>query len=156
VLAQTHRVFEIFRSRFIGKVSPVNFYWGSFDLAITRFSGRRAPPHPGAPNTADSITREAYSHEVSSCGFWPGNGGLGRAAYYSYAYPAPAGFADAAIRPTEGSYNRDLGEFLLPYDAVRRAQAPDDTLLAFLQSTYDAAADLGQWNRAELERAPSG
>ncbi len=155
VLAQTHRVFEVFRSRFIGKVSPINFYWGSFDLAVTRFSGRRAPLHGSVPYTPDSITHEAYSHEVSSCGFWPGNGGFGQAAFYSYAYPAPAGFADAPVLPRDGAYNRDLGEFILPYDAVRRSSAPDDDLLAFAQSTYEAAANLAHWNRAELER-PTG
>jgi Family of unknown function (DUF5996) len=153
-LIQSHRVLEAFRARFIGKVSPVNFYWGSFDLAVTRFSGRRAPPHGSVPNTPDSVTREAYSHEVSSCGFWPGNGGFGRAAYYSYAYPEPDGFANAWVRPAAAAYNRDLGEFILPYDAVRQSSRPDDDLLAFAQGTYDAAANLGRWNRAELERTP--
>lgn len=152
VLAQAQRVLGVFRSRFVGKVSPVNFYWGSFDLAISRYSGRRAPLHPSVPYTADSITREAYSHEVSSCGFWPGNGGFGRPAFYSYAYPEPAGFADAPARPSDGFYSRDLREFILPYDAARQAATPDDDLLAFAQSAYDAAADRGQWNRAELER----
>ncbi len=152
VLLQADRVFTAFRARFIGKVSPVHFFWGSFDLAVTRFSGRRAPPHPGAPNIADKVTREAYSHEVSSCGFWPGGPGMEQPIFYSYAYPQPAGFAEAAVRPTEASYNRDFGEFVLPYDAVRQAAAPDDALLDFLQSTYEAAATLAQWNRAELER----
>jgi Family of unknown function (DUF5996) len=153
VLAQTHRVLEVFRARFIGKVSPINFYWGSFDLAISRFSGRRAPPHASVPNTADSVTLEAYSHEVSSCGFWPGNGGFGRAAFYSYAYPEPAGFADAPVRPKDGIYSRELHEFILPYDALRQSSAPDDDLLAFAQSAYEAAANCGRWNRTELERA---
>jgi hypothetical protein len=147
-------VLEAFRSRFIGKVSPINFYWGSFDLAVTRFSGRRAPPHGSVPNTPDSVTLEAYSHEVSSCGFWPGNGGFGRAAFYSYAYPAPPGFADASVQPKGAAYNRDLWEFILPYDDVRQSSTPDDDLLAFAQSTYEAAANLGRWNRAELERPP--
>ncbi len=152
-LAQSHRVFEDFRGRFIGKVSPVNFYWGSFDLAVTRFSGRRAPPHGSVPHTPDSITHEAYSHEVSSLGFWPGNGGFGRPAFYSYAYPQPEGFADAWVRPAGASYNRDLWEFVLPYDTVRQSATPDRDLLAFAQSTYDAAANLAGWNRSELERA---
>jgi Family of unknown function (DUF5996) len=156
VLAQSQRVFERFRSRFIGKVSPVNFYWGSFDLAITRFSGRVAPPHPGAPNIADSVTREAYSHEVSSLGFWPGNGGFGRPAYYSYAYPEPAGFGDAPARPADAFYSRELREFILPYDSVRRSATPDDDLLAFAQSAYEAAADRGRWDRAALERTSRG
>ena len=153
VLLQADRVFTAFRARFIGKVSPVHFFWGSFDLAVTRFSGRRAPPHPGAPNIADKVTREAYSHEVSSCGFWPGGLGMEQPIFYSYAYPQPTGFAEAPVRPAEASYNRDFGEFILPYEAVRRATAPDEPLLDFLQSTYEAAATLAQWNRAELERA---
>jgi hypothetical protein len=144
----------VFRSRFLGKASPVHFFWGSFDLAVTRFSGRRAPPPPSNPNVADFVNREAYSHEVSSCGFWPGNGGFGRAAFYSYAYPQPAGFGDAAI-PSGAFYSKDLGEFILPYDEVRQAAAPRETILDFLESTYAAAADLGQWDRAALERATS-
>ncbi len=153
VLLGSHRVFECFRSRFVGKASPVNFYWGSFDLAITRFSGRRAPPHPGAPHTADSVTREAYSHEVSSLGFWPGNGGFGQPAFYSYAYPEPSGLAEAPLRPAAAFYSRELGEFILPYDAVRQSRTPDDDLLAFAQSTYAAAADRANWDRDALERA---
>jgi hypothetical protein len=152
VLLNTQRVFEQFRSRFTGKVSPVNFYWGSFDLAITRFSGRRAPPHPGAPNIADSVTREAYSHEVSSLGFWPGNGGFGRPAFYSYAYPQPARFAQEPIAPAAAYYDRDLREFVLPYDAIRQSATPDEDLLAFAQSTYEAAAERAGWDRAALER----
>jgi hypothetical protein len=156
VLLRSQNVFERFRSRFIGKVSPVNFYWGSFDLAITRFSGRIAPPHPGAPNVGDKVTREAYSHEVSSLGFWPGNGGFGRAAFYSYAYPEPPGFAAAPLRPAGAFYSRELHEFILPYDAVRQSSTPDDDLLAFAQSTYDAAAVNARWDRAALERADAG
>ena len=152
VLAQTDQVFAAFRGRFIGKASPVHFFWGSFDLAVTRFSGRRAPPHPGAPGLADFITREAYSHEVSSCGFWPGNGGFGQAAFYSYAYPQPAGFAEARIAPGAVAYSKELGEFILPYDEVRQAAAPAELLLDFLQGTYAAAADLAKWDRAALER----
>ena len=151
-LVQIDQVFTVFRSRFCGKASPVHFFWGSFDLAVTRFSGRPAPLHPGAPNIPDFITREAYSHEVSSCGFWPGNGGFGRAAFYAYAYPEPAGFADAAILPPGAFYSKDFGEFILPYDAVREAQAPRELLLDFLESTYAAAANLGNWDRAALER----
>jgi hypothetical protein len=153
-LVQIDQVFTVFRSRFCGKASPVHFFWGSFDLAVTRFSGRPAPLHPGAPNIPDFITREAYSQEVSSCGFWPGNGGFGRPAFYSYAYPEPAGFADAATLPPGAFYSRDIGEFILPYDAVREAPAPRELLLDFLESTYAAAANLGNWDRAALERSP--
>ena len=152
VLVQADRVFTAFRARFLGKVSPVHFFWGSFDLAVTRFSGRRAPPHPGAPNVADKVTREAYSHEVSSCGFWPGGAGMEQPIFYSYAYPQPAGFADAPVRPAAAHYSRDFGEFILPYDDVRQAAAPDQMLLDFLQNTYEAAATLAHWDRAELER----
>jgi Family of unknown function (DUF5996) len=152
VLAQADRVMGAFRARFLGKVSPVHFFWGSFDLAVTRFSGRPAPRHPGAPNVADCVTREAYSHEVSSCGFWPGGAGFD-AVFYAYAYPQPPGFAEAAVRPAAASFSRDLGEFVLPYDALRRTEAPDAALLDFLQSTYEAAADLAGWDRAALERA---
>ncbi|HTW89743.1 MAG TPA: DUF5996 family protein, partial [Candidatus Binataceae bacterium] len=141
--------------RFIGKVSPVHFFWGSFDLAVTRFSGRLAPIHPGVPNIADSVTREAYSHQVSSCGFWPGGGAFDTPIFYSYAYPQPPGFPEARVRPDSAIYSRELGEFILPYDAVRTADAPDDLLLEFLQSTYQAAADLAHWDRASLERAES-
>ncbi|MGH6981708.1 MAG: DUF5996 family protein [Stellaceae bacterium] len=154
VLVQCDRVFKQFRSGFLGKASPVHFFWGSFDLAVTRFSRRRAPLHPGGvPNLPDAVAREAYSHEVSSAGFWPGGGAIDYPAFYSYAYPAPAGFAAATVRPGPASFNPQLGEFVLPYDAVRTAADPDATLLAFLQSTYDAAADLGKWDRAALECA---
>jgi len=153
VLVQADRIFNAFRARFVGKVSPVHFFWGSFDLAVTRFSGRAAPPHPGAPNVADRVTREAYRDEVSSCGFWPGGPGMEQPAFYAYAYPAPAGFADAPVRPGPAFYSRDFGEFLLPYDEVRRAPSRDAFLLDFLQSTYEAAARLGDWDRAQLERS---
>jgi hypothetical protein len=153
VLLQSHHMFEGFRSRFIGKCSPVHYFWGAPDLAVTRFSGRRAPPHPGGiPNLPDEITRDAYSHEVSSCGFWAGGGPLPHAAYYSYAYPEPEGFADAPVQPGAAAYHPTLREFILPYDAVRESPDPEGTLLTFLQSTYEAAADLAQWNRAALER----
>jgi hypothetical protein len=151
-LAQIDQVFAVFRSRFIGKASPAHFFWGSFDHAVTRFSGRRAPPPPSNPQIPDAINREAYSHEVSSCGFWPGNGGFGQAAFYSYAYPQPAGFGEAPIQPSAAYYSKEIGEFILPYDAVRQAASPRDTLLEFLQSTYAAAADLAKWDRAALER----
>ncbi len=153
VLVQADRVLTAFRARFIGKASPVHFFWGSFDLAVTRFSGRRAPLHPGAPNVADRVTREAYSHEVSSCGFWPGGAGMEQPIFYSYAYAEPAGFKDAPVRPETASYAGEMGEFILPYDAVRQASAPDEALLDFLQSTYEAAANLAHWDRAALERA---
>jgi hypothetical protein len=153
VLLNAHRVFTAFRAEFIGKVSPVHFFWGSFDLAVTRFSGRAAPPHPGsAPNTANWVMREAYSHEVSSCGFWPGNGGYGRAAFYSYAYPTPPGFDAVPLRTPGAFFDSQLGEFVLPYDAVRQVADPDATLLTFLQETYVAAANNGGWDRAVLER----
>jgi len=146
------RVFKLFRTGFLGKVSPVHLFWGSFDLAVTRFSGRRAPLHPGGvPELPDDVTREAYSHEVSSAGFWPGGGGVEFPAFYSYAYPAPAGFADADVEPDEAYFEKSLGEFVLPYDAVRRSSNPESTLMAFLQSTYSAAAELGGWDRAALE-----
>ena len=152
ILMQSDRVFRIFRGRFIGKCSPVHLFWGALDLAVTRFSGRRAPEHPGGiPNLPDRITREAYSHEVSSCGFWAGGGAVAYPAYYSYAYPAPDGFAEAAVRPAPAFYSQELGEFILPYDAVRTAANPDAMLLEFLQSTYEAAADLAHWNRRDLE-----
>jgi len=153
VLVQADRVLHKFRSRFVGKCSPVHFFWGSFDLALTRFSGRPAPPHPGAPGVADSITREAYSHEVSSAGFWPGGEALPEPIFYAYAYPEPEGFKDYSARPGEAYYNADFREFVLPYEAVRRAADRDRTLLEFLQSTYEAAAELGRWDRAALERA---
>lgn len=152
VLLRSHEVFSHFRTAFLGKASPVHFFWGSFDLAVTRFSGRRAPLHPGGvPHLPDAVAQEAYSHEVSSAGFWPGGGAIDFPAYYSYAYPAPDGFARAKVRPGQAVYNKDLGEFLLPYDAVRLSGAPELTLLDFLQSTYDAAANLGEWPRGELE-----
>ena len=152
-LVQAARVMSEFRARFIGKASPVHFFWGSFDLAATRFSGRTAPPPKAVtPNVAAWVMAEAYSHEVSSCGFWPGNGGYGRAAFYVYAYPEPAGYGDARLRTAEAFYDKNLGQFILPYDAVRRARDPDALLLGFLQETYDAAADLAKWDRKALER----
>jgi hypothetical protein len=155
VLVQANRLFNQFRSSFLGKCSPIHFFWGSFDLAVTRFSGRRAPPHPGGvPNLPDEVVREAYSHEVSSAGFWPGGGGLDQAAFYSYCYPEPEGFRTSAVRPKEAFFSEALSEFLLPYDAVRTAPDPDAALLAFLDSTYDAAANTGNWDRAALECAP--
>ena len=152
ILAQTDRVLKEFRSRFIGKVSPVHFFWGSFDLAVTRFSGRRAPEREGA----DSINREAYSHEVISHGFWPGSGNIQMPAFYSYTTPEPAGLPQAAIRPAGAFYNPPTGGFILPYDDVRQADNPDQVLMEFLQSTYEAGANLANWDRAALERAPSG
>jgi len=150
VLMRADQVFQKFSSRFVGKISPVHFFWGSFDLAVTRFSGRPAPPREGA----DAITREAYSQEVISAGFWPGNGGYGEAAFYCYASPAPAGLDGATIRPAQAFYDRGLGEFILPYEDVRLATSPDDALLEFLQSSYDVAADLAKWDRKALERQP--
>lgn len=153
ILVQVDRVLKEFRARFIGKCSPVHFFWGAPDLAVTRFSGRRAPEHPGGiPNLPDWITRDAYSHEVSSCGFWPGGGPIPYAAFYSYAYPSPAGFPAAPVKPDAAFYSTDLGEFILPYDAVRQSESPDSTLLDFLQSTYEAAAHLAEWDRSSLER----
>jgi Family of unknown function (DUF5996) len=157
VLVQADRVLRIFRARFLGKCSPVHYFWGAPDLAVTRFSGRPAPPHPGGiPHLPDRVTRDAYSHEVSSAGFWAGGGPMPDAAFYSYAYPEPAGFADATVQPDAAYYHRELREFVLPYDAVRTAADPDATLLGFLQGTYDAAADLGRWDRASLERIDAG
>ena len=151
-LVQIDRVLKRFSTGYLGKASPVHLFWGSFDMAVTRFSGRRAPPHPGGiPALPDEVTREAYSHEVSSAGFWPGGGAIDYPAFYSYAYPAPAGFAQARAFPGEAYYSSELSEFVLPYDAVRQARDPEATLLAFLQSTYNAAADLGAWDRAALE-----
>ena len=151
-LVQVDRVFKQFRTGFLGKCSPVHFFWGSFDLAVTRFSGRRAPRFPGtAPGLAPEVMQEAYSHEESSAGFWPGGNGIDYPAFYSYAYPAPAGFRDAVVQPAAAFYSEALGEFLLPYDAVRTAADPDAALLAFLQSTYEAAARVGAWDRAALE-----
>jgi uncharacterized protein DUF5996 len=152
ILVQSDRVLKEFRSRFIGKCSPVHFFWGSFDLAVTRFSGRPAPKHPGGvPNLPDSVTREAYSHEVSSCGFWPGGGAM-EPAFYAYAYPEPQGFKDYPVRPKAAFYSSDLREFILPYDAVRNANNQDEALLDFLQSTYEAAANRGNWDLASLKR----
>lgn len=152
VLLQADRVFKLFRSGFIGKCSPVHFFWGSFDLAVTRFSGRRAPLHPGGvPNLSDELVREAYSHEVSSAGFWPGGGVINYPAFYSYAYPEPAGFRSAGVRPKAAFYSEELREFILPYDEVRTDESPDKALLEFLQSTYEAAASTGNWDRAALE-----
>ena len=152
-LVQSARVMTEFRSRFIGKASPVHFFWGSFDLAVTRFSGRTAPPPKShTPNVADWAMAEAYSHEVSSCGFWPGNGGFGSAAFYVYAYPEPAGYGETRLQTPGASYHTDIGQFILPYDAVRQAHDPDALLLGFLQETYAAAADLAKWDRAALER----
>lgn len=153
-LVRADRVFKQFRSRFIGKCSPVHFYWGSFDLAVTRFSGRRAPMHPGGiPNLPDRVAQEAYSHEVSSCGFWPGGTAAPYPVFYSYAYPEPTGFATAPVCPGSARYDTGLREFILPYDEVRRAQSPDALLLEFLQASYEAAADLGAWDRTALERS---
>jgi hypothetical protein len=149
---QATRVLTEFRSRFLGKVSPVHFFWGAFDLAVTRFSGRSAPTHPGAPNLARFVAQEAYSHEVSSCGFWPGGGPVDRPVFYAYAYPEPEGFKDYRIEPPEAFYHAEMKEFLLPYDVVRTAKHPDHVLLAFVQTTYEAAANLGKWDRASLER----
>jgi hypothetical protein len=156
-LLQVDRVFKQFRTRFVGKVSPAHLFWGSFDFAITRFSGRKAPPHPGGiPHLPDAVTREAYSHEVSSAGFWPGGGAIDYPAFYSYAYPTPAGFAAAPVRPAAAFFHEQLGEFILPYDAVRTADAPDAMLLEFLQTTYESAANAATWDRAALEYGPDG
>jgi hypothetical protein len=154
VLLRTDRVLKKFRTSFLGKSSPVHFFWGSFDLAVTRFSGRRAPPFAGTiPGLSPQVMREAYSHEVSSAGFWPGGNGIDYAAFYSYAYPVPAGFRKSAVRPAEAFFSEPLGEFLLPYEAVRAAADPDAALLDFLQSTYEAAARSANWDRASLECA---
>jgi hypothetical protein len=152
ILVNADRVFKLFRTGFLGKASPVHFFWGSFDLAVTRFSGRHAPMHPGGvPHLSDDVAREAYSHEVSSAGFWPGGGAIDYPAFYSYAYPALDGFSTAKVRPDAAFFSKELGEFILPYDAVRTAPRPDDALLEFLQSTYEAAADAGKWDREALE-----
>jgi hypothetical protein len=151
-LVQSHRVLTAFRSRFTGKVSPVHFFWGAFDLAVTRFSGRDAPRHPGGvPNCAAWVMEEAYSQEVSSCGYWPG--GADEGVFYAYAYPEPAGFRTWPVEPGGASYDERLGEFVLPYQVVRTAADPDAMLLAFLQTTYEAAAERGGWDRGRLERA---
>lgn len=155
VLVQADRIIKRFRADFIGKCSPVHFFWGSFDLACSRFSGRRAPPHPGGvPNFPDWVAREAYSHEVSSCGFWPGNEQVPEALFYAYAYPAPEGVSEAPVQPDAARFDASLGEFVLPYEVVRQAPEPERLLLDFLRSTYAAAAERGHWNRAELEGPP--
>jgi hypothetical protein len=152
VLLQCDRVFREFRSHFCGKVSPVHFFWGSFDLAVTRFSGEPAPEHPGGvPNLPDDVAKEAYNQEVSSAGFWPG-AGLGYPAFYSYAYPMPEGFKEAPVKPEQAFFHTDLGEFVLPYDAVREAENPDQQLLAFLHSTYQAAANAANWDQPALRQ----
>jgi hypothetical protein len=152
VLVQSDRVFKEFRSRFCGKCSPVHFFWGSFDLAVTRFSGRPAPPHPGGiPHLPDAITREAYSQEVSSLGFWPGNSAAPTAIFYSYAYPEPGGLAQAKVEPAAAFYDPKFREFMLPYDVMRTAENPDEVLLGFAQSAYDAASELAKWDRKALQ-----
>jgi hypothetical protein len=155
ILVNADRVFKQFRTGFLGKASPVHFFWGSFDLAVTRFSGRRAPRHPGGvPHLSDAVACEAYSHEVSSAGFWPGSGAIDYPAFYSYAYPEPTGFRSTRVRPDAAFFSETLGEFILPYDAVRTAARPDQVLLEFLQSTYEAAADAAKWERDVLECSP--
>ena len=150
-LVNADRLFKLFRTGFLGKASPVHLFWGGFDLAVTRFSGRRAPVHPGGvPGLSDRVTREAYSHEVSSAGFWPGNDTYPHAAFYSYAYPEPKGFRDAAV-PPGATYDAQLGEFILPYDTVRKSHAPEKLVMDFLEATYAAAADLGKWDRGSLD-----
>jgi hypothetical protein len=152
-LSQADRVMQQFRTTFLGKCSPVHLFWGAMDLALTRFSGRTAPPHPGGvPNLPDYVTRESYSHEVSSCGFWSGTSPIDYPAFYAYAYPQPPGFAEATISPDGAFYSKDFGEFILPYDQVRESDSPDDTLLTFFASTYSAAADSAHWDRDALER----
>jgi len=154
VLLQSDRVFKEFRSDFCGKCSPIHFFWGSFDLAVTRFSGRPAPPHPGGiPHLPDAVTREAYSQEVSSLGFWPGNEMMPDPIFYSYAYPEPRGFSEAKVQPAFASYNAQLKEFVLPYEQMRKSESPEASLLAFARSTYDAASTLGSWDRAALTEA---
>jgi hypothetical protein len=155
ILVSADRVFKQFRTGFLGKASPVHFFWGSFDLTVTRFSGRRAPRHPGGiPHLSDDVACEAYSHEESSAGFWPGSGAIDYPAFYSYAYPEPAGFRAVKVRPDAAFFSEAMGEFILPYDAVRTAAAPDQALLEFLQSTYEAAANAAKWDRDALECAP--
>jgi hypothetical protein len=153
ILAQADRLFNEFRGRFLGKVSPSHFFWGSFDLAVTRFSGRTAPKHSGGiPNCPDYVMEEAYAYEVSSAGFWAGNEAFPEPAFYAYAYPTPDGFANAPVQPEEAYFHKELGEFILPYEAVRSSDAPDEKVRAFLQSTYEAAANLAHWDRGALER----
>lgn len=155
ILVNADRVFKQFRTGFLGKASPVHFFWGSFDLAVTRFSGRRAPRHPGGvPHLSDDVACEAYSHEMSSAGFWPGSGAIDYPAFYSYAYPEPAGFRAAQVRPDAAFFSEALGEFILPYDAMRTAAQPEQALFDFLQSTYEAAANSAKWDRDALECAP--
>jgi hypothetical protein len=155
ILTNADRVFKQFRTGFLGKASPVHFFWGSFDLAVTRFSGRRAPRHPGGvPHLSDEVACEAYSHEVSSAGFWPGSGPIDFPAFYSYAYPEPPGFRTTRVRPDEAFFSEALSEFILPYDAVRTATQRDQMLLEFLQTTYEAAANSAQWDRGALECTP--
>jgi hypothetical protein len=155
ILVNADRVFKQFRTGFLGKASPVHFFWGSFDLAVTRFSGRRAPRHPGGvPHLSDAVACEAYSHEESSAGFWPGGGAIDYPAFYSYAYPEPAGFRATPVRPDAAFFSEALGEFILPYDAVRTAAQPDQALFEFLQSTYEAAANAAKWDRDALECSP--
>jgi hypothetical protein len=151
MLVQTTRVFNRFRSGFIGKCSPVHFFWGSFDLALTRFSGRIAPEHPKVPNVSHKVVKEAYSHEVCSCGFWPG-GSISEPLFYSYAYPEPNEYSHFPVRPSEAFYSENMREFILPYNAVSKSSNPDDTLLQFLNSTYEAASITGRWDRKSLER----
>ena len=153
ILVQSDRIMKEFRARFIGKCSPVHLFWGALDLAVTRFSGRSAPQHPGGvPNLPDFVAREAYSHEVSSCGFWPGGGAVPYPAFYSYAYPEPVGFSAASIKPPAAFYSAELREFILPYEAVRQSESPDHALLEFFQASYEAAANLSNWDRKALER----
>jgi hypothetical protein len=152
ILVQSQRVLERFRARFLGKCSPIHFFWGSFDLAVSRFSGRLAPPHPPGPNMPETITREAYSHQLCSAGFWPGGVVFPEPIFYSYAYPEPFGFAAAPLRPAEAHYDEQLQEYVVPYDAIRNAPSPDDALTAFLDSTYEASAELGHWDREALDR----
>jgi hypothetical protein len=155
ILVNCDRIFKQFRTGFLGKASPVHFFWGSFDLAVTRFSGRRAPRHPGGvPHLPDAVACEAYSHEESSAGFWPGSGAADYPAFYSYAYPEPPGFRTSKVRPGTAFFSEELGEFILPYDAVRTAADPDQALLDFLQSTYEAAAISAKWDRDALECGP--
>jgi Family of unknown function (DUF5996) len=153
ILLQTTRVFAVFRARFTGKVSPIHLFWGALDLACTRFSGRPAPEHPSMAGLPDRVTRDAYSHEVSSCGFWPGAPGI-EPLFYSYAYPEPPGYAQTPVAPAQARFDTTLGEFVLPYEDMRQSADPDSTLLQFLQSTYEAAANSAHWDRAALETTP--
>jgi len=155
VLSSTARVFGAFRSRFVGKSSPVHLFWGAMDLAVTRFSGREAPEHPGGiPNLPDWVTREAYSHEVFSVGFWPGSAAYPDPIFYAYAYPSPTGFPESSVAPAAARWDTGLSEFVLPYDAIRMSETPEDDLMAFLESTWEAAAELGDWDRSALEWGP--